>query len=337
MRYSKTTPHRAFTLVEILVVITIIGILIAILLPAVQAARSAARKVSCQNNMRQVGLAVHQYTEVNGVLPPAKYTYVYRNLYGTVNASTIAHGMIPFLLPFLEQTTASSLYRYDKNWQNEVNREARNVRINVLICPDSEQTRSSRNDSRATSSIVEYFFTDYTSCSDIWGEEPRLRYNIRSLGVNPSDWRNMLRPTSQGTATKPILRWGEPSSADVLSAIRVNAVSLQSVSDGLSQSMMLFECTSRPYGKARYQNTPPPEPVRGARWADDDSQLRIGEMCNGTQIFNCTNRQEIFSLHPSGCNFLYGDGTVRFHSESMSPGAFVSRFTAFAGDLVEPL
>ncbi|ADB15017.1 protein of unknown function DUF1559 [Pirellula staleyi DSM 6068] len=95
--------RRGFTLVELLVVIAIIGVLVALLLPAVQAAREAARRSQCNNNLKQIGIAFHNYHDTHGVLPPGA-------IHSNVNVSAVARagwGWGTFILPFIEQ---SALY-----------------------------------------------------------------------------------------------------------------------------------------------------------------------------------------------------------------------------------
>src|SRR5262245_36851809 len=96
----RHSHHRGFTLIELLVVIAIIAVLIALLLPAVQAAREAARRVACVNNLKQIGLAIHNYHQINDVFPPGGFPAYTPTANTGNNASPSAHAR---LLPFLEQ------------------------------------------------------------------------------------------------------------------------------------------------------------------------------------------------------------------------------------------
>ena len=94
-----TTRQRGFTLIELLVVVAIIALLIALLLPAVQKVREAANRASCQNNLKQLGLALHNYHDTHREFPPA---FVNKGPYGTTGFS-FTHGWAAFVLPFVEQ------------------------------------------------------------------------------------------------------------------------------------------------------------------------------------------------------------------------------------------
>src|SRR5881396_964674 len=108
-RYRAITIHRGFTLVELLVVIAIIGILVALLLPAVQAAREAARRSQCGNNLKQIGLAMHNYEDTWKVFPPARVGCDGSNTYQCTGANTIPAnqglGALAAILPFAELQT----------------------------------------------------------------------------------------------------------------------------------------------------------------------------------------------------------------------------------------
>ncbi len=111
--------HRGFTLVELLVVIAIIGILVGLLLPAVQAAREAARRMQCQNNIRQVGLASHNFESAMKYFPPRMLYRSATNSSGaTVVASTEASPQA-LLLPYLEQGNKAAQFNYDYHIRND--------------------------------------------------------------------------------------------------------------------------------------------------------------------------------------------------------------------------
>ena len=121
---------RGFTLVELLVVIAIIGLLIAILLPAVQMAREAARRMSCRNNLRQLGLAMQEYHDTHNKFPP-----------GVIDLDNDfrngRHSGFTLLLPFLEQQNLHHAYDFNVPWNAGPNQALAHTRLSVLLCPSS--------------------------------------------------------------------------------------------------------------------------------------------------------------------------------------------------------
>lgn len=123
--------RKGFTLVELLVVIAIIGILIALLLPAVQAARESARRSQCNNNLKQIGLALHDYHDTFKRLP-ASDAGVW-NATGSLTNTDISD--LARVLPYLEQMNVYQLIRFDLKWNDPLNAAAAAQRVNVFMCP----------------------------------------------------------------------------------------------------------------------------------------------------------------------------------------------------------
>jgi prepilin-type N-terminal cleavage/methylation domain-containing protein len=162
----RRSPLHGFTLVELLVVITIIGILIALLLPAVQAAREAARRIQCANNLKQIGLAIHNFIDVYGGPPPAGIGGNTNNL-GDGEATWAV-----WILPYIENTNAAELWepyaRKPSGYYLSTDM-VRTVQVPIYLCP----TR--RSPPQVSVSGDERFgynspgaCSDYAACAGDW-------------------------------------------------------------------------------------------------------------------------------------------------------------------------
>lgn len=130
MSRSRDTGRPAFTLIELLVVIAIIGVMVALLLPAVQAAREAARRMSCQNNLKQITLAVHNYAGTFRRYPPS-----YMIAPGATTRGGGAWSIHARLLPFLEQSNINQQIDYSLPYTHPINAGIAILRVDTYLCP----------------------------------------------------------------------------------------------------------------------------------------------------------------------------------------------------------
>lgn len=143
--------RRGFTLVELLVVIAIIGILIALLLPAISFAREAARRVSCTNNLKQIGLALLNYESAHGTFPASR-------------TSKPNHSWTPIGLPYAEQGNVTLLYKKDVNWNHVSNEPAVESYVSLFVCPSAP---GDRFNSDPTNKVIEPAPGDYGSMNEV--------------------------------------------------------------------------------------------------------------------------------------------------------------------------
>jgi len=340
-RPHATRRRTAFTLVELLVVIAIIGVLVALLLPAVQAAREAARRKQCTNNMKQLGLAVLNYESAKNVLPPA-------------HTRTPDQHIIAFLLPYFEQGALAAQWDLKKNWWDDnpasspvTNAKLAKTPISTVQCPSAPAAGHIRQENGC----------DYTVCSKYHEGNKYAKFilmnttppKIRDRGtlftvdgwIEDDDgskspykgtfWMSMLGQALVGSTSA-----ARPTSAPNR---------LKDVTDGTSNSFMLFEQAGVP---DRYDENGVVQPINPATgkewraqsdgWADHETGFDWGQGLDpcGYKPFNCHNGDEIYGFHQGSAMFTMGDGSTRTFQDTMDPDVFTSLFTRNGDDIVDP-
>lgn len=300
---SPITARRSsgFTLVELLVVIAIIGILIALVLPAVQMAREAARRISCQNNLKQVGLALHNYHDTHRTFLPS---------------SARGHSWVPFLLPHVEQENLHQQYHWDVSWDHPSNQPVVNTRLAVMRCASAPN--GSKRIDRLPSGLTSVA-GDYAPPS----------------GVSPVLVRvGLVPPTSNRSGI--ITPSGSNRMADVCDGTSYTLLITEDAGrpefwnrKGRGPDELRLTCGNYSVTGGR---------VRGAGWADPAIAVPVhgftydGLYCPGPCAINCTNNNEAFSFHPGGASAAFADGGVRFLSESLSIQVYAALITRAGGE-----
>ncbi len=312
MNRTSLQNRHGFTLIELLVVIAIIAILIGLLLPAVQKVREAAARAKCQNNMKQLGLAIHNYHDAVGELPAALEQNM--NSAGTI----IAHSWTPRVLPFIEQGNVYNKYRFDIDWDVGSNTAVGGpirVTISTFLCPSAPQT----------------------------GRHP----NRGCLDYAATTERNWPNPYVT-SAEAPYVSQSDPYFIGVLGHTKATATpwvqdkasrTLLSITDGTSNTMMLAECAAR---NLRYfMGKPTTGTWTAGPWANPGSRLQIGgcdpsnqSAVTGPRAVNCINNKEIYAFHTGGANILLGDGSVKFLKDSVTLDTVLQLLTRARGDMI---
>lgn len=350
----KKVDRGGFTLIELLVVIAIIAVLIALLLPAVQQAREAARRAQCKNNLKQIGLAVHNFEETFRHLPSSLRP---------PTAGTVRYSVLTALLPYIDQATIYNQYNQQVNWSAAANKPLSLTKIPAFICPSNPQGGALDGipDNPAAWAQDTSASTDY---SPIFGISPLNAPNttvpLTSLYTDPAD----------STFTYVAGFFPKNATITTASGVKLSGRKFADVTDGLTNTIAVAESAGRPfvYRKNKQYGSLPGDRVNGGGWARPASdilyygQLKDGSDLLGTTPFNATNGRDIgpsdptyasatypytvapyvfgvhgtsqpYAFHTGGAHFLLGDGSVRFISENINFDGFIKLLTPQGGEV----
>jgi len=332
MQLNFKQKRDGFTLVELLVVIAIIGILIGMLLPAVQQVREAARRVTCANNMRQMGLALHNYESAYKKFPSAGQAkrggtganagqnVFFNDAIQLESFAAAAPSVQIHLLPFIEQNNVYDLFninfRYDVDPSvapnAPTNQAGAQQGIATYVCPSTG--RSALVDAQG------YGYTDYSAPVTV-------------------------RPGLSGDSSQP--RWKCALNGD-------STRSIASIVDGTSNTVAIAEDAGRVdvdsggfmVIKTEAMDDGTAADRRSWAWADPDNAFNVDMLVNNNanprggppgctwDIVNCGPNEETFSFHPGGANVNLCDGSVQFLPREIDARAFAAIMSKDGGEVV---
>jgi prepilin-type N-terminal cleavage/methylation domain-containing protein len=237
--------RAAFTLVELLVVIAIIGILVGLLLPAVQAAREAARRMQCSNNLKQLGLAVHNFESARRQLPTSLRPP--SNLASSGEQRRVS--VLTDLLPYLEQTAVFDRYNKAINWNQGVNIPLSQTRIPAFICPTNPD--GGVLDTAPPGSTAAYIpgIASATDYSPIFGIAPGVFTQLLGIPA-PDSFRDPAEIFAGVNPPYTYVRGFFPKNATINSGTGLQTskgATFSNVSDGLSNTIAIAESSGRPF------------------------------------------------------------------------------------------
>jgi prepilin-type N-terminal cleavage/methylation domain-containing protein/prepilin-type processing-associated H-X9-DG protein len=327
------TRRLGFTLVELLVVIAIIGILVGLLLPAVQAAREAARRMQCSNNLKQIGLSFHNYESAFKSFPAAYYVWQPAPPYN------VQSGILG-LLPYMEQGNLYAQYDYRFTPSTTYGGAIGTANVKVIstvvqtfVCPSSPGDPQSRvyTCTIPASALLpgmpatswQAAPSDYTVTTGVRATFGNIAYNNNQGGQRNGA---LVAATFQTPASNKIANITDGTSSTFLMGERTGGDKIYSGIKQISVPAILAATNGGGWG----------DPLLGENWlAGAVRGATAYPIAEGGCAINCTNfrGQGFHGFHPGGAQFVMADGSVQFNSESVDAYTFAARITRGKGEV----
>jgi prepilin-type N-terminal cleavage/methylation domain-containing protein len=332
---GNSASRKAFTLVELLVVIAIIGVLVALLLPAVQAAREAARRMACSNNMKQLGLAALNHESTYKEIPASLIIELGLPPGGPGQPGSpypgIVHSWAVQFLPYIEQSNLYDQYNMRFPWFSSPlivpgspdNQAVLRTTVGTFLCPSSPGGAQRRVNGNFNFGVnfpySNLAVTDYATNSSI--NPGSVTFFGYGTGTTQASLFSAMRPILRGNGVA--LLGQAPSEANTMGTII----------DGTSNTLLLCEDAGRPdfYIGKRLQSR---GTLNDGGWGHHENDYGLDGAVKGSTsapgncVINCHNNNETFAFHPGGATHGFTDGSVRFVSESVSAQVYAAMITA---------
>jgi prepilin-type N-terminal cleavage/methylation domain-containing protein/prepilin-type processing-associated H-X9-DG protein len=350
--------RHAFTLIELLVVIAIIAVLISLLLPAVQSAREAARRAQCVNNLKQMGLALHNYESANSCFPPSGESTNFTFSPPKTQFVDGGWSALARMLPFMEGGNSFNALNFnvDYNEATGMNFTGCSTVVPVFLCPSSTRQPDGGSDGIDPNDPITQLFGKGYGYDD-YG--PTCYTDIDPTGTidNPPGVYLATPYRLKSTRADGLLHQGKTR--------------ISEITDGTSNTIAIGEDAGRdprylsPYTEGYYDGANP-RPIYGLgpaggltparrywRWAEPDTSYGVSGQPNnkyrpayeqnawelapgllGTAGNNAGANDELFSFHPGGVNVLLGDGSVRFLKDTVNIVTLRSLVTLKGGEVI---
>jgi prepilin-type N-terminal cleavage/methylation domain-containing protein/prepilin-type processing-associated H-X9-DG protein len=289
--------RRGFTLIELLVVISIIGVLIALLLPAVQAAREAARRIACVNNLKQIALAAQNYMNAVGTLPQGMPFQPDANAPGQPCPGDCynSHSIFVSLLPFMEQQPVFNAVNFNMNISNAQNYTVSATGLKMLWCPSDPKAtlpRTLPDGGQLDPGATTMYYTSYAGNAGMW-------FLWFQQDFPPQSKMNGLFHIRSAVSFADI---SDGTSSTIAFSERAHSV----LDD--NSSLWWHWWVSGNYGDTLFCTLFPINPFRKVNEIYGDS----GDARSAAYISAAS------SLHPGGANFAFMDGSVKFLNDTIA-------------------